>query len=155
MTRGFYGIEQPKISFNDLESKDQIKLIYILKNNTKKSINEIFPPNYHEENKEHWVKSLNKLLEIRAISISPKNKPFIFFDKDFPKSVCVERAIYNVNISFENNSFKQIEKDGFFKDNIAMDLKLEMLKEYIYLDAIKKFEILLKERNLFKYIARS
>lgn len=143
-----YGKEQPKINFSEMNFQDQLTLIYILVSNPKRNIYEIEPIELYGEDKKQWIRKLNRLMEIEAISVSPNTSISAFNEKDFPYTVFLDRANYKVNVIFDENIIEQINDNKYFKENISGDDKLKVFKEYIYRDAINNFKNLLEERRL-------
>lgn len=148
LIRHLYEGEQQKINFTEMEFRDQVDLIYILMNNPKKNIFEVAPIKFHSIDKKQWIRRLNRLLDIKAISVSPDTEISAFKDDDFPYTVFIDKAVYRINILFEDDTIEQINNNAYFREKISPEEKLTVLKEYVYNDAISRFSEFLMERHL-------
>jgi hypothetical protein len=148
LIRHLYEEEQEKLNFSEIEFRDQIDLIYVLMNNPKRNIFEVVPIKFDAIDKKQWIRRLNRLLDIKVLSVSPDTEISAFKDDDFPYTVFIDKAIYRINVLFEDDTIDQINNNSYFREKTSSEEKLAVLKEYIYNDAISLFSEFLMERHL-------
>ena len=107
------------------------------------------------EAKDVWIEYLNRMLEIKAISVSPESSVDAFCQDDFPNSYYVSKVIYNVNIEFDEEILKRINNKSYFLECSDENELVELLKVYIYNDLITKFEEMLEARRLQLHISEN
>ena len=120
-----YSKEKAQINFTELTLSDQIKLVYVLMNNSFHNVSEIAPM----ESEGKWIQYINRLTEIKAISVSPES--------------AVNEILYKIN----NNSY--------FIENSNEEELIILLKKYIYDDLIRQFEDMLNSRRLQLHISEN
>ena len=147
--RDTYNQENNVIEFEDLILEDKIKLIYILLNNSYNNISQIAPIIIQK----NYIEYINRLLEIKAISVSPENNVDAFLEEDFPKRYFVAKVIYDVNVNIKEVILNGINNNSYFLEFCDEDELIEMLKEFIYYDLIEKFEEMLASRKLQLHIS--
>lgn len=145
-----YECEHEKYKFNELELSDQVKLLYLLFNNPSHNTCQITPP---RELSKNWVAYINRLKDIKAISVSSKSDIAAFCVEDFPRRYYVSKVTYDINVLFDECDLKMINNNIYFSECSNIDELIMLLKEYIYDDLISKFEIMLEDRRLQLYIS--
>jgi hypothetical protein len=153
LIKHLYEEERSKISFHEMEFRDQVDLIYILLNNPNRNTFEVASVKFDLIDKKQWMRRLNRLLDIKAISVSPNTEISAFKEDNFPYTVFIDKAVYNINVSFSDDTIDQINSNIYFSENISLEERLIVLKEYIYTDAINRFSEFLMERHLELNIA--
>lgn len=151
LIKQIYEKQRSLIEFEELNLEDQVKLIYLLYNNSYHNTSQISPM----EAKEVWIEYLNRMLEIKAISVSPESSVDAFCQDDFPNSYYVSKVIYNVNIKFDEELLKRINNKSYFLECSDENELVELLKVYIYNDLITKFEEMLEARRLQLHISEN
>lgn len=151
LIRNTYGRERKKVEFAELELEDQIRLVYLLFNNTYHNTSRIAPMDANDD----WIVSLNRMVEIGAISVSPQSEIEAFCEDDFPNRYYVSKVIYDVNVVFDDDTLAKINKNEFFIECGNEEKLVEIYKEYIYCDLIEKFEDMLETRRLQLHISQN
>lgn len=151
LIRNTYGGERKKVEFADLELEDQIRLVYLLFNNTYHNTSQIAPMDANDD----WIVNLNRMVEIGAISVSPQSEMEAFCEEDFPNRYYVSKVIYDVNVVFDDDTLSKINKNEFFIECGNEEKLVEIYKEYIYCDLIEKFEDMLETRRLQLHISQN
>lgn len=151
LIRNTYGRERKKVEFADLELEDQIRLVYLLFNNTYHNTSQIAPMDANDD----WIVNLNRMVEIGAISVSPRSEIEAFCEEDFPNRYYVSKVIYDVNVVFDDDTLSKINKNEFFIECGNEEKLVEIYKEYIYCDLIEKFEDMLETRRLQLHISQN
>lgn len=147
--RKTYGKEKNKFEFDELMLADQIKLIYLMYNNSLHNTSQIAPM----EARDNWIEYINRLVEIKAISVSPESDVAAFCEENFPNKYYVAKVHYDVNITFDEKTLKKINNSTYFLDNSDEEGLVALFKEYIYNDLIEKFEEMLEARRLQLHIS--
>lgn len=148
LIKQLYEENQSKISFQEMEFRDQLDLIYIMMNNSNRNTFEVVPVKFDFIDKKQWIRRLNRLIDIKAISVSPNTEISAFKDDDFPYTVFIDKATYKINVLFADDTIEQINSNTYFRERISPEERLIVLKEYIYTDAINRFSEFLSERHL-------
>ncbi len=156
-----YAISNPKINFSDLDLKEKVILVETIKNDSVPSYSLIQPciENLsYSFNGEHLLRNINFMLHSGIISISPENGIDVFevfdnfrdfYDKNFPYTVNIRRATFNINVDFS-----QKEKNMIFNNTVFNKIdngKYELLIEYIYYSTIQLFRKILEYNEVYIY----
>lgn len=139
-----YTGEADKISFEDMALSDQVILINLLLSNPLRNTSQVEP--FKDSHK--MIHILNRLLDIHAISVSSESNIDAFYAENFPHRYDVTLVKYNVNVSFIDETVRQINKRKYFIDNSDPEELIFLYKHYIYIDIIQKFSEMLKDRRL-------
>lgn len=139
------------LKFDELILEDQVKLIYLLFNNSFCNTFQIAPMG----EKKIWIEFLNRMLEIHAISVSPESSVDAFLEENFPMNYYVGRVMYDVNVNFDEETLLGINNNSYFIEHNDEDKLIILLKKYIYDDLIEKFEKMLKDRRLELHISEN
>ena len=142
-----YQKEHEKFEFNTLMLEDKVILIYILMSNPNHNTETIAPC----RNSKEWIRKLNRLLDMRIISVSPRTGVEAFIEEDFPNKYYVAKASYDINVIFDDNEILQVNRREYFLQSHEANELLEVLKKYIYNDIMEKFSYMLEERGLSLY----
>ena len=137
-----YSKEKAQINFTELTLSDQIKLVYVL---------EIAPM----EPEGKWIQYINRLTEIKAISVSPESAVNAFCKENFPNEYYVAKVQYNVNVIFDDEILYKINNNSYFIENSNEEELIILLKKYIYDDLIRQFEDMLNSRRLQLHISEN
>lgn len=144
-----YQKEYEKVQFSSLTLEDKVILIYILMNNPNHNTETIAPCRSSKE----WIRKLNRLLEMKIISLSPRTDVEAFTEEEFPNRYYVAKATYDINVIFDDDEILQINNRKYFiQEHEEVEL-LDLLKKYIYDDAIESFSDMLEQRRLSLYKA--
>lgn len=108
-----YSKEKAQINFTELTLSDQIKLVYVLMNNSFHNVSEIAPM----EPEGKWIQYINRLTEIKAISVSPESAVNAFCKENFPNEYYVAKVQYNVNVIFDDEILYKINNNSYFIEN--------------------------------------
>ena len=146
-----YSKEQAQINFTELTLSDQIKLVYVLMNNSFHNVSEIAPM----EPEGKWIQYINRLTEIKAISVSPESAVNAFCKENFPNEYYVAKVQYNVNVIFDDEILYKINNNSYFIENSNEEELIILLKKYIYDDLIRQFEDMLNSRRLQLHISEN
>ena len=146
-----YSKEKAQINFTELTLSDQIKLVYVLMNNSFHNVSEIAPM----EPEGKWIQYINRLTEIKAISVSPESAVNAFCKENFPNEYYVAKVQYNVNVIFDDEILYKINNNSYFIENSNEEELIILLKKYIYYDLIRKFEDMLNSRRLQLHISEN
>lgn len=146
-----YGKEKAQINFTELTLSDQIKLVYVLMNNSFHNVSEIAPM----EPEGKWIQYINRLTEIKAISVSPESAVNAFCKENFPNEYYVAKVQYNVNVIFDDEILYKINNNSYFIENSNEEELIILLKKYIYDDLIRQFEDMLNSRRLQLHISEN
>lgn len=146
-----YSKEKAQINFTELTLSDQIKLVYVLMNNSFHNVSEIAPM----EPEGKWIQYINRLTEIKAISVSPESAVNAFCKENFPNEYYVAKVQYNVNVIFDDEILYKINNNSYFIENSNEEELIILLKKYIYDDLIRKFEDMLNSRRLQLHISEN
>lgn len=149
--RAVYGKKRSVIEFDDLILEDQVKLIYLLFNNSFHNTSKIAPM----ELKDKWIEYLNRMIKIKAISVSPESEVQAFCEEDFPYRYYVAKVTYDVNVQFDEKTLVSINNNSYFEENSNEECLIVLLKEYIYNDLMEKFEKMLEDRRLQLHISEN
>jgi hypothetical protein len=122
-------------------------------NNPKRNTFEVASVKFDLIDKKQWMRRLNRLLDIKAISVSPNTEISAFKEDNFPYTVFIDKAVYNINVLFSDDTIDQINSNIYFSEKISLEERLIVFKEYIYTDAINRFSEFLIERHLELNIA--
>ena len=139
-----YSKEKAQINFTELTLSDKIKLVYVLMNNSFHNVSEIAPM----EPEGKWIQYINRLTEIKAISVSPESAVNAFCKENFPNEYYVAKVQYNVNVIFDDEILYKINNNSYFIENSNEEELIILLKKYIYDDLIRQFEDMLNSRRL-------
>lgn len=146
-----YSKEKAQINFTELTLSDQIKLVYVLMNNSFHNVSEIAPM----EPEGKWIQYINRLTEIKAISVSPESAVNAFCKENFPNEYYVAKVQYNVNVIFDDEILYKINNNSYFIENSNEEELIILLKKYIYDDRIRQFEDMLNSRRLQLHISEN
>lgn len=146
-----YSKEKAQINFTELTLSDQIKLVYVLMNNSFHNVSEIAPM----EPEGKWIQYINCLTEIKAISVSPESAVNAFCKENFPNEYYVAKVQYNVNVIFDDEILYKINNNSYFIENSNEEELIILLKKYIYDDLIRQFEDMLNSRRLQLHISEN
>ena len=146
-----YSNEKAQINFTELTLSDQIKLVYVLMNNSFHNVSEIAPM----EPEGKWIQYINRLTEIKAISVSPESAVNAFCKENFPNEYYVAKVQYNVNVIFDDEILYKINNNSYFIENSNEEELIILLKKYIYDDLIRQFEDMLNSRRLQLHISEN
>lgn len=146
-----YSKEKAQINFTELTLSDQIKLVYVLMNNSFHNVSEIAPM----EPEGKWIQYINRLTEIKAISVSPESAVNAFCKENFPNEYYVAKVQYNVNVIFDDEILYKINNNSYFIGNSNEEELIILLKKYIYDDLIRQFEDMLNSRRLQLHISEN
>lgn len=146
-----YSKEKAQINFTELTLSDQIKLVYVLMNNSFHNVSEIAPM----EPEGKWIQYINRLTEIKAISVSPESAVNAFCKENFPNEYYVAKVQYNVNVIFDDEILYKINNNSYFIENSNEEKLIILLKKYIYDDLIRQFEDMLNSRRLQLHISEN
>lgn len=146
-----YSKEKAQINFTELTLSDQIKLVYVLMNNSFHNVSEIAPM----EPEGKWIQYINRLTEIKAISVSPESAVNAFCKENFPNEYYVAKVQYNVNVIFDDEILYKINNNSYFIENSNEEELMILLKKYIYDDLIRQFEDMLNSRRLQLHISEN
>lgn len=146
-----YSKEKAQINFTELTLSDQIKLVYVLMNNSFHNVSEIAPM----EPEGKWIQYINRLTEIKAISVSPESAVNAFCKENFPNEYYVAKVQYNVNVIFDDEILYKINNNSYFIENSNEEELIILLKKYIYDDLIRQFEDILNSRRLQLHISEN
>lgn len=146
-----YSKEKAQINFTELTLSDQIKLVYVLMNNSFHNVSEIAPM----EPEGKWIQYINRLTEIKAISVSPESAVNAFCKENFPNEYYVAKVQYNVNVIFDDEILYKINNNSYFIENSNEEQLIILLKKYIYDDLIRQFEDMLNSRRLQLHISEN
>lgn len=146
-----YSKEKAQINFTELTPSDQIKLVYVLMNNSFHNVSEIAPM----EPEGKWIQYINRLTEIKAISVSPESAVNAFCKENFPNEYYVAKVQYNVNVIFDDEILYKINNNSYFIENSNEEELIILLKKYIYDDLIRQFEDMLNSRRLQLHISEN
>lgn len=146
-----YSKEKAQINFTELTLSDQIKLVYVLMNNSFHNVSEIAPM----EPEGKWIQYINRLTEIKAISVSPESAVNAFCKENFPNEYYVAKVQYNVNVIFDEEILYKINNNSYFIENSNEEELIILLKKYIYDDLIRQFEDMLNSRRLQLHISEN
>lgn len=146
-----YSKEKAQINFTELTLSDQIKLVYVLMNNSFHNVSEIAPM----EPEGKWIQYINRLTEIKAISVSPESAVNAFCKENFPNEYYVAKVQYNVNVIFDDEILYKINNNSYFIENSNEEELIILLKKYIYDDLIRQFEDMLNSRILQLHISEN
>lgn len=146
-----YSKEKAQINFTELTLSDQIKLVYVLMNNSFHNVSEIAPM----EPEGKWIQYINRLTEIKAISVSPESAVNDFCKENFPNEYYVAKVQYNVNVIFDDEILYKINNNSYFIENSNEEELIILLKKYIYDDLIRQFEDMLNSRRLQLHISEN
>ena len=146
-----YSKEKAQINFTELTLSDQIKLVYVLMNNSFHNVSEIAPM----EPEGKWIQYINRLTEIKAISVSPESAVNAFCKENFPNEYYVAKVQYNVNVIFDDEILYKINNNSYFIENSNEEELIILLKKYIYDDLIRQFEDTLNSRRLQLHISEN
>lgn len=146
-----YSKEKAQINFTELTLSDQIKLVYVLMNNSFHNVSEIAPM----EPEGKWIQYTNRLTEIKAISVSPESAVNAFCKENFPNEYYVAKVQYNVNVIFDDEILYKINNNSYFIENSNEEELIILLKKYIYDDLIRQFEDMLNSRRLQLHISEN
>ena len=149
--RKTYETENDRIDFAELILADQVKLIYLLFNNSFHNTSQIAPM----EVKENWIEYINRMVEIKAISVSPESEVEAFCEDDFPNKYYVDKVHYDVNVIIDEATLHKINKNTYFLECSEDEELITLFKEYIYNDLIIKFEEMLEARRLQLHISEN
>lgn len=149
--REVYEKENENIDFVDLDLEDQVKLIYLLFNNSNHNTSQIAP----REGGDLWIEYLNRLKDIGVISVSPESEIVAFCEEDFPHRYYVQKVIYDVNVFFDEDILASINKSTYFIENSNEEELIKVFKKYIYIDLINKFDEMLQARRLQLHISEN
>lgn len=146
-----YSKEKAQINFTELTLSDQIKLVYVLMNNSFHNVSEIAPM----EPEGKWIQYINRLTEIKAISVSPESAVNAFCKENFPNEYYVAKVQDNVNVIFDDEILYKINNNSYFIENSNEEELIILLKKYIYDDLIRQFEDMLNSRRLQLHISEN
>lgn len=146
-----YSKEKAQINFTELTLSDQIKLVYVLMNNSFHNVSEIAPM----EPEGKWIQYINRLTEIKAISVSPESAVNAFCKENFPNEYYVAKVQYNVNVIFDDEILYKINNNSYFIENSNEEELIILLKKYIYDDLIRQFEDMLNSQRLQLHISEN
>ena len=146
-----YSKEKAQINCTELTLSDQIKLVYVLMNNSFHNVSEIAPM----EPEGKWIQYINRLTEIKAISVSPESAVNAFCKENFPNEYYVAKVQYNVNVIFDDEILYKINNNSYFIENSNEEELIILLKKYIYDDLIRQFEDMLNSRRLQLHISEN
>lgn len=146
-----YSKEKAQINFTELTLSDQIKLVYVLMNNSFHNVSEIAPM----EPEGKWIQYINRLTEIKAISVSPESAVNAFCKENFPNEYYVAKVQYNVNVIFDDEILYKINNNSYFIENSNEEELIILLKKYIYDDLIRQFEDMLNSRRFQLHISEN
>lgn len=146
-----YSKEKAQINFTELTLSDQIKLVYVLMNNSFHNVSEIAPM----EPEGKWIQYINRLTEIKAISVSPESAVNAFCKENFPNEYYVAKVQYNVNVIFDDEILYKINNNSYFIENSNEEELIILLKKNIYDDLIRQFEDVLNSRRLQLHISEN
>lgn len=146
-----YTKERQKINFNEMILADQVKLVYVLFNNTFHNTSQIAPMGVEGK----WIEYLNRLIEIKAISVSPESEVEAFCEEDFPKRYYVGKVQYEVNVVFDEDVLRKINNNTYFLELNKDEELVELFKDYIYDDLIVQYENMLENRRLQLHISEN
>lgn len=146
-----YSKEKAQINFTELTLSDQIKLVYVLMNNSFHNVSEIAPM----EPEGKWIQYINRLTEIKAISVSPESAVNAFCKENVPNEYYVAKVQYNVNVIFDDEILYKINNNSYFIENSNEEELIILLKKYIYDDLIRQFEDMLNSRRLQLHISEN
>lgn len=146
-----YSKEKAQINFTELTLSDQIKLVYVLMNNSFHNVSEIAPM----EPEGKWIQYINRLTEIKAISVSPESAVNAFCKENFPNEYYVAKVQYNVNVIFDDEILYKINNNSYFIENSNEEELIILLKKYIYDNLIRQFEDMLNSRRLQLHISEN
>lgn len=146
-----YSKEKAQINFTELTLSDQIKLVYVLMNNSFYNVSEIAPM----EPEGKWIQYINRLTEIKAISVSPESAVNAFCKENFPNEYYVAKVQYNVNVIFDDEILYKINNNSYFIENSNEEELIILLKKNIYDDLIRQFEDMLNSRRLQLHISEN
>lgn len=146
-----YSKEKAQINFTELTLSDQIKLVYVLMNNSFHNVSEIAPM----EPEGKWIQYINRLTEIKAISVSPESAVNAFCKENFPNEYYAAKVQYNVNVIFDDEILYKINNNSYFIENSNEEELIILLKKYIYDDLIRQFEDMLNSRRLQLHISEN
>lgn len=146
-----YSKEKAQINFTELTLSDHIKLVYVLMNNSFHNVSEIAPM----EPEGKWIQYINRLTEIKAISVSPESAVNAFCKENFPNEYYVAKVQYNVNVIFDDEILYKINNNSYFIENSNEEELIILLKKYIYDDLIRQFEDMLNSRRLQLHISEN
>lgn len=146
-----YSKEKAQINFTELTLSDQIKLVYVLMNNSFHNVSEIAPM----EPEGKCIQYINRLTEIKAISVSPESAVNAFCKENFPNEYYVAKVQYNVNVIFDDEILYKINNNSYFIENSNEEELIILLKKYIYDDLIRQFEDMLNSRRLQLHISEN
>ena len=149
LIKNTYAKNENIIEFDELIFEDQVKLIYLLFNNTFHNTSKIAPM----EESDTWIKYLNRMVEIKAISVSSESDINAFCKEDFPNKYYVAKVIYDVNVNFDEKTLLDINNNSYFVENNDEEDLITLLKDYIYMDLIERFEEMLVDRRLQLHIS--
>ena len=138
-------------SLAELILADQIKLIYLLFNNSFHNTSQIAPM----EVKENWIEYINRMIEIKAISVSPESEIEAFCEEDFPNKYYVAKVDYDVNVIFDETTLHKINNNTYFLEYSEKEELISLFKQYIYNDLIIRFEEMLEARRLQLHISEN
>ncbi len=102
-----------------------------------------------------WIEYLNRLIEIKAISVSPESEVEAFCEEDFPKRYYVGKVQYEVNVVFDEDVLRKINNNTYFLELNKDEELVELFKEYIYDDLIVQYENMLENRRLQLHISEN
>ena len=66
------------------------------------------------EVKENWIEYINRMIEIKAISVSPESEIEAFCEEDFPNKYYVAKVDYDVNVIFDETTLHKINNNTYF-----------------------------------------
>ena len=107
------------------------------------------------EVKENWIEYINRMVEIKAISVSPESEVEAFCEDDFPNNYYVDKVHYDVNVIIDEATLHKINKNTYFLECSEDEELITLFKEYIYNDLIIKFEEMLEARRLQLHISEN
>ena len=122
----------------------------------KKQIQEIYSTEIAPMEPEgKWIQYINRLTEIKAISVSPESAVNAFCKENFPNEYYVAKVQYNVNVIFDDEILYKINNNSYFIENSNEEELIILLKKYIYDDLIRQFEDMLNSRRLQLHISEN
>lgn len=143
-----YGKDNMKVKFGEIGFREQLDIIYLIKNNFNPK-NEIEYRKLAVIKEEPFIIKVNRLREKGLIAISPNTEINAFEREDFPYTVNILEAVFKINVEFSEDDLEKINVDDMVLiENVSDNEKIDVLKEYIYDDAIEQFSRMLGERKL-------
>ena len=107
------------------------------------------------EVKENWIEYINRMIEIKAISVSPESEIEAFCEEDFPNKYYVAKVDYDVNVIFDETTLHKINNNTYFLEYSEKEELISLFKQYIYNDLIIRFEEMLEARRLQLHISEN